>query len=118
MQDLYADYRLEKSAIELFSLPQAKSFFGCLAYKLKVISDYVDTTEPYSRIILDEDVEKAKRLMNKNIINEIFQPHLDEVGKNYFSSLEIADCTLVDALACELTNVSPARLNSLRAKAR
>lgn len=118
LQDLYVDYRIEIAANELFSLPQAKLFFGCLAYKLKGISDYVETTEPYSRIIDDEDILKAKKLMNENLIAKLFEKHLGEVGVSYFSSLEIADCTLVDAIACELTNVSPARLNSLRAKVR
>lgn len=117
LQDLYADYRLEKATNELFSLPQAKPFFGCLAYKLKGISDYAENTEPYSRIIYDDDFNSAKRLMNEKLIADIFESHLSAVGNSYFSSLEIAEYTLADAITSELTDMSPARLNMLRATA-
>lgn len=116
LQELYADYRLEVAANELFSLPQAKPFFGCLAYKLKGISNYAENTEPYSRIIHDDDFNRAKRLMNENLIATIFEKYLAAVENNYFTSLEIANYTLVTAIDSELTDLSPARLSALRAK--
>lgn len=60
LKTLYADYMLEKSAADLFSLPQAKIFLACVNHKYSEIEHEMNTNEIYVRMTDDEQLAGIK----------------------------------------------------------
>ncbi len=60
LKALYVDYMLEKSAADLFSLPEAKIFLACVNHKYSEIEHEMNTSEIYVRMTDDEELASIK----------------------------------------------------------